>query len=203
MGYAEHVKCVLAYIPDKISSTQSNRNRKPYPNSGPAERAVLRIALLRERDPQGGVEEGHHPARRVEVLEEEEDQCELVQEVHAEDHAPEGGVRPDEGAVAELDHGEHDEGEYRGVHAAVRGLRLVGGRRREGVHASFVAPLFEDILCGGDVREEGEPHSEGRESDRLVEEPSRSSKRLDSESDAMGAYSTLVSCRSWKGVIRV
>ena len=71
---------------------------------------------------EGGVEEGHHRARGGEVLEEEEDEGELVQEVHAEDDPPEGGVRPDEGAIAELDRGEEEEGEERGVHAAAGGL---------------------------------------------------------------------------------
>ena len=47
----------------------------------------------------------------------------------------------------------------------------MGEQNGKGVHAAFVASLFEHVLGHGDVCKDGETHSESRERQGFVEEP--------------------------------
>ncbi len=86
--------------------TPWQHKRDAYPYVPNREFAVFRVALLRQGHAQVRIDVGHHLARGRQVLEEEEHQRELVEQIDAEDDAPERGVGSDEGAIPELDHRE-------------------------------------------------------------------------------------------------
>ena len=70
----------------------------------PIQRAVLSVGLLGERVPQARVHVSHHHARRIQILEEQEDEHELIEDIDPQHRAPERRMRPDEGPIAKLDH---------------------------------------------------------------------------------------------------